>query len=311
MASFERPPGFGSSFTVADARAAGWTRAQIASARLDRPFHGVRAVRAEGEEADAAERHLARAHRYRQVMDAEAFYSHVTAAVAWDAWLPAGFIHDDIDVAVLTPARNVRGRGVRGHEVHPRLVNVVVHPAHGFRVASPASTWAMLGGVLRHPYDLIAAGDAFVRVPQHPSDPPATTTVDQLSASAAAGRRVGIVALREALPCIRTGSSSRMETWTRMTLIGGGLPEPSLAFDVHDAAGRFIGRVDMGYPHLKIAVEYEGEHHLRDPTQWRRDILRYERLAEAGWTVIRVTKGDLLTAPQSVVARVRRALARS
>ena len=31
---------------------------------------------------------------------------------------------------------------------------------------------------------------------------------------------------------------------------------------------------NLGYPELRIAIEYEGEHHLTDPLQWAEDIAR-------------------------------------
>ena len=69
-----------------------------------------------------------------------------------------------------------------------------------------------------------------------------------------------------------------------------------------------MGCVDLAYPELKIAIEYEGEQHLFDSQQWTADIARQERLVEAGWRVIRVTKSDLFNHPRSMVERVRRAI---
>jgi hypothetical protein len=118
------------------------------------------------------------------------------------------------------------------------------------------------------------------------------------------------VALRQALPRVRVGSASRPETWTRLILVDAGLPEPVLNIDVFHGEV-WIARVDLAYPDLMIAVEYEGEHHLRDPEQWARDLERYDALAEAGWRVIRITKGDVFTDPASMCRRVRRAIAQA
>ncbi|WEG09223.1 DUF559 domain-containing protein [Microbacterium horticulturae] len=124
-----------------------------------------------------------------------------------------------------------------------------------------------------------------------------------------AGRRRGIHHLRDALPRVRTGSASRPETWTRLTLIDGGLPEPVLDHDVLDHAERFVARVDQAYPQWKIAIEYEGAHHNTDQ-QWESDIERYARLEAAGWLVIRVSRTLLFQHPDLLVARVRDAIVR-
>ncbi len=97
----------------------------------------------------------------------------------------------------------------------------------------------------------------------------------------------------------------------RLILTDAGLPEPLLNWPVHGDRGEFLGFVDQAYPELKIAIEYEGEQHRIDPGQWLRDIARYERLAEAGWRVIRVTKHDVFTAAAPLVARVRRTIAQA
>ena len=55
------------------------------------------------------------------------------------------------------------------------------------------------------------------------------------------------------------------------------------------------------------AVEYEGDHHRTDRTQWHDDIRRYALLAEHGWTIIRATAADHRD-PRDLIARVRRAM---
>jgi very-short-patch-repair endonuclease len=234
------------------------------------------------------------------------FFSHITAAVIWGLPLPRARVEcATIDIGVSPPSRLPRGKGVRGHEVARHLATIERDPHTGLPVASVASTWAMLGSLLYDPYDLIAAGDAAVRE-WRVSTPLAT--IAELTARVESGRRVGVGALREALPHLRTRSASRPETRTRLTLVDARLDEPQLNFDVFEA-GVWLACVDLAYPHLKIAIEYEGEHHLLDAEQWARDILRYDRLVAAGWRVIRVTKTELFADPRSLVNRVRRAIA--
>lgn len=251
---------------------------------------------------------LRRIEQYAQKMTEHEFFTHASAAAIWGIPLPPMALQGrGVDVAVFTPRRNPAGAGVNGHAVKPGHAHVVVHPELTVRVASPASTWAMLGAVLRHPYDLVAAADAVLRESMHPTDPPPLATSAQLAAALNAGRRVGIARLRDALPRTCPRSDSRPETWLRLTIIDAGNPVPAANHEVFHR-GVWIARVDLAYPELRIAIEYEGEHHL-DPEQWSRDIARIERLVEAGWRVLRVTKADVFTNPAPFLARLRRAIA--
>lgn len=334
------PHELGDHFSVTEARASGVSRSRLRARDLERTFHGARS---RAEQADAtspsdpetaypptpeALRMLTLARQYAAVMPVDAYFSHVAAAVIWGAPLPSRLLkspkgqddHDradpPLDVSVPWPARSPRGRGVLGHAIRPTMGTAVVHPGTGLRVSDPATTWTTLGGGMPHPYDLVAVADFFVRVrrpPFHrPSDavaPPLATT-DDLAKVIEAGRRRHAPRLRDALARVRTGSASRTETWTRLTLVDAGLPEPVLDFDVFDDAGAWLARVDMAYPQWRIAIEYEGIHHSSGE-QWERDVDRYARLEAAGWKVIRVTKQTLFTSPRMIEQRVRAAIAAS
>lgn len=247
-------------------------------------------------------------------MTGSMFFSHISAAVFWNVPLPARAIGEEVDVAVFLPRRAPRGAGVRGRAVSPALASVRSDPERGWRVTSPATTWAMLGCLLDHPYDLVAAADHLVRVRRMPGGRggvvrPPLTTLSQLTAAVEAGRRQGVRRLRDALPHVRTGAASRLETWLRLTLVDGGLPEPRLDHDVYDDRGEFVACLDLAYPELRIAIEYDGDHHRTDPVQWARDVDRLDRLAEEGWRVVRVTRQHVFHAPGEVVRRVRAARA--
>lgn len=309
------PEELGARFSVAEARRHGVSLSRLRKSDLAKPFHGVRSTPAA--ETDSVDRwgralgelereHLQRARDYAPRMSEFEFLSHVTAAVAWGAPLPPlAIVGQPVHVSVAGPARLSRSEGVRGHQTSSALSSFRRDPFTGLRIASPATTWAMLGAVLTDPYDLIAAGDRLVH-DWRVAEPLAT--VSQLTAVVASGRRVGRPALRAALPRIRTRAASRPETWARLALIDAGLPEPELNWDVV-VGGIRIACVDLAYPELKVALEYEGEHHLYQADQWTTDIARYERLIAAGWLVIRLTKEDVFTHPAAVAARVRRAVA--
>lgn len=78
--------------------------------------------------------------------------------------------------------------------------------------------------------------------------------------------------------------------------------------EIKDERGLPIGFGDLVYPSYKVLVEYEGEQHRTDSTQFYRDIERHEQLARAQWILIRESKKTPLTGPRSTSARARHAL---
>jgi very-short-patch-repair endonuclease len=69
-----------------------------------------------------------------------------------------------------------------------------------------------------------------------------------------------------------------------------------------------VAVVDMGWEAVKVAVEYEGDHHRTDRRQFNRDIARLDALStELGWIVIRVTAEDV---PGGILRRVAAAWTR-
>lgn len=296
------PLALGSAFSVKAATDAGVSPRRLRARDLDRPFRGVR-VRSAPVPTDAEGDHAGRAVAYAVALPDGQFFSHVTAAVLWGLPLPVSALRGPgLDVGVLAPRRTPRGAGVRGHRFVQASTRVCIHPTRGVPLLTPACAWASLGTVLDVP-DLVAVADAIVRVPMFRGDPPPLATIGDLS-TASTGRRVGVARLRAALPLV-----PRTETWCRLVLIDGGLPEPELNWNIV-VNGRLLACVDLAYPRERVAVEYDGEHHLVDARQWSRDIQRHEALAAAGWVVIRVTKQHLFADAAGVVARVRHALAR-
>jgi very-short-patch-repair endonuclease len=75
---------------------------------------------------------------------------------------------------------------------------------------------------------------------------------------------------------------------------------------VRDEFGTVIAYLDLGWEHLRVAVEYDGEQHRSDRSQYNWDIRRLEILHQLGWIVIRVVAGDR---PAGIVRPVKTALA--
>jgi hypothetical protein len=115
----------------------------------------------------------------------------------------------------------------------------------------------------------------------------------------------GVRRFRRAIALMDPGGQSPKESWLRLLLIDGGLPRPMTQIPVHDHDGYPFAYLDMGWPHLKIAVEYDGDQHRSDRRQYVKDIGRLDRLQRLHWIVIRVIAEDR---PATILARVREAI---
>jgi very-short-patch-repair endonuclease len=107
------------------------------------------------------------------------------------------------------------------------------------------------------------------------------------------GRR-NIRRARRTLTLVDAGAESPRETWLRLLLIEAGYPRPQTQIPVYGEYGELVAVLDMGWEELKIALEYEGDHHRTDRRQFNRDIARFEALTtDLGWIVVRVTGEDV------------------
>jgi very-short-patch-repair endonuclease len=80
------------------------------------------------------------------------------------------------------------------------------------------------------------------------------------------------------------------------------VPAPHIQFEV-EAAGR-IRRLDLAYPKVKLAIEYDGRDH-RDQERAHRDLLREAALVELGWTILRFDARTVYLHPAQVARRWR------
>jgi hypothetical protein len=128
----------------------------------------------------------------------------------------------------------------------------------------------------------------------------------ELLAARYRGRR-GLERARASLDLVDAGAQSPKETWLRLTLVQAGLPRPQTQIPVVGDFGDVVAYLDMGWEDVKVAVEYDGEQHRSDRSQYNWDIRRLERLQRLGWIVVRVVAGDR---PADIVSRVRAARVR-
>lgn len=105
------------------------------------------------------------------------------------------------------------------------------------------------------------------------------------------GRR-GIRRARSVLDLVDAGAESPQETWLRLLVIRNGFPRPETQIPVYDEFGVLVAVFDLGWEEMKIAMDYEGDHHRIDRRRYNHDIRKAEAVAELGWVDIRVTAED-------------------
>lgn len=108
-----------------------------------------------------------------------------------------------------------------------------------------------------------------------------------------------------ALLALVTGrAESPRESRLALLVVESGFPPPEAQHEVLDLAGRCRYRLDLAWPHLRIAVEYDGfeahEHRAAEDAERDRD------LRSRGWIVLRVRAADL-DDPGRILAELGRA----
>ncbi len=154
----------------------------------------------------------------------------------------------------------------------------------GIRVTTPART--ALDLACRYPFvKAVAAIDALARATH-------LKVADvELIAERYKGRR-GIRQAREVLALVDPGAESPQETWLRLVVVRNGFPRPRTQIPVYDEFGVLVAVFDLGWEDMKIAMDYEGEHHRVDRRRFNHDIRKAETVAAMGWIDIRVTAED-------------------
>jgi very-short-patch-repair endonuclease len=121
-------------------------------------------------------------------------------------------------------------------------------------------------------------------------------------------RRFGAWGARHVVPVLRLASTlaeSPMETRIRIVLHEHGLPAPEIQFEV--VAGGRTRRLDLAYPSIKLAIEYDGEDH-RKQARAHKDLLREAALVRLGWTILRFDAYTVYRYPARIAQVVEREL---
>ena len=125
-------------------------------------------------------------------------------------------------------------------------------------------------------------------------------------------RRIGAAALRAVLDA-RAGPAvpeSDLETQFELLVRSRGLPAPVPQLHVVTPAGRRL-RIDFAYPDAMVGIELLGARFHANPERWAADVDRLGVLAALGWHMLSFTYEQVTRRPDTVVAALERALARS
>jgi very-short-patch-repair endonuclease len=216
-----------------------------------------------------------------------------SAAVLWDVDLAGP--DDDVECTVPSGTRAGAVPGLRLSRRRLRTNEVTAR--RGVPVTAPLRTALDLARI-RPLDDAVVALDRYLR--------PGLVFLHEVRAAAAVGTGRDCRHVRSVVDLADGLAESPQETRLRLLLHRSALPRPVAQYSVR-VDGRFVGRVDFGWPEQKIALEYEGVWH-GERQNVAKDRARLNRLTAAGWRVNFVTAADLRD-PIRLVARLARALA--
>lgn len=299
------PPLLGKTFTRQEARALGISDRRLMAPDVERLSRGVyRCLQAPVLSPEEDTDQL----RSFQRMVPGTWYSHTTAAGLYR--LPTGERKlvgpSPIHISALYSTSLAKLPNVVVHRPM-KVGDTEVIDLNGIQVSSPERTFLELAVIIPVPA-LIAAGDQLVRIPKkaYESRGYPWTSISALRDFVSAHPHTpGVPAAKDALRLIRVGADSAPETQLRLAIIDMGLPEPALQVPAWPGC-RYTA--DLGYPEVKIALQYEGVHHFT-PEQQAADQRRNAAFEAAGWTVIMVNRVDLRQNFGPVIRRLAQLLA--
>ncbi|MHC6592100.1 endonuclease domain-containing protein [Arthrobacter sp. C152] len=158
--------------------------------------------------------------------------------------------------------------------------------------------------------DLVAMGDELIRQPrpdlEEGRESPYATIEELRSLIDGHPNLQGVVRARNALDLMRVGSDSAPETFLRLAMLNAGLPEPELQLKLRPEDSRSPS-CDLGFRLRRIAIQYDGGHHLRE-RQRISDRRRDRSFDAAGWTVVIIDKADQEDDFAPAIKKIKRAL---
>jgi hypothetical protein len=266
----------------------GLTDHDLQGPRFRRIFHGVYIG------AGIAITTKVRAKAAMLIAPAGSYVSHHSAARLWGGWAPPS-----AETHIGSPGDLSRSqrRGLAVHRADPAVTPAV---RYGVPIAPPATVFLELAALGVSLVDLVAVGDSLVGAKR--------VTPQELIDAAATACGPGCRLARRAAGFVRTGVDSVMETRLRMLMVLARLPEPAVNTILRAGDGDWEFRIDLGYPAILLAIEYEGRQHAESTKQWNADIRRRTRLEAMGWRFILVTAEGIFNRPEETLQDIKDAL---
>lgn len=287
-------------FTLTDATAKGVPRERLLRPDVEHVSRGLYRPADWDFDLEAAARALSAA-------TPGAWISHVTAARLRCSCLPP-WLSDSTELHLSKPRSlpSVRRKGVIGHTL--TAADDEVESVDGIRISTRPRTWLDMARVIPLK-DLVCLGDELIRLPRPEFEGRAApfTTLGQLRALTDRHKNLqGIVRAREALELMRVGADSGPETLLRLAMLDAGIPEPQLQLTLREA-DPLSPSADLGYRSRRVAIQYDGAHHLGSEQQLS-DRRRDKAFEAAGWTVLVFDKAELADGFERAVRTIRREL---
>lgn len=221
-----------------------------------------------------------------------AYVSHHTAAELLGLPVPHSPL---VHVSVFERRDRRRRDGIRSHLARRQSLMTL----RGIPICTPVGLFLDMAAHLDL-VDLVVLGDAIVRRK--------LATVSELVAAADRWQERHGAAARRAARHVRAKVDSAMESRLRMLLVLAGLPEPEVNRELRNDSGIVLAALDLSYPEVKLAIEYDGQQHRADLGQWNSDIDRGEWLTRDGWRILPVISTGIYRRPDQTIERVHNAL---
>lgn len=122
---------------------------------------------------------------------------------------------------------------------------------------------------------------------------PEELRAELLRALARQGRRRGVKRARAVIGIANPFSESPGESIARLIVRASGLPAPATQYRYEDREEGRRYYIDLAWPQLRIAIEFDGFMKYVSPEDLRAEKRRELRLRRGGWTVFRLIWKDL------------------
>lgn len=200
-------------------------------------------------------------------------------------------------IEVVTREKRDRPRNqlMRAH-VADDLLQSDVTEIGGIQVTTPLRTAADLARFSPRPDSLVSV-DAFLNK--------GLISLEQFEKSLVRWRgRRGVRQAYEIAGIADARSQSGGESRLRLRVLDMGLPRPELQIPVYDLFGNVRFYLDLGWPHWRLALEYDGEEfHGEDAKE--HDLARRTWIRKRGWTTRAYRKEHIFTSSQHFEHEVR------